>query len=206
MSITVAEIFERTSTILQDVDAARWTEPELLDWYNEGLLDMVTRRPGLLVSVGELFTCVAGTVQAVPANRIRLIDVGRCLATGGVPQVMNKNLFDRLHPAWQSDTATAVVTVVATVDSIVDKFFVYPPQPSSGQAQLELTFSKRPVVVSDKDTGYELPDESAPIMIEYLLSRCFKKDADSPNAARLASQYLNNYLGMLGNGVTKAAA
>lgn len=204
MSLTVDEIFERTRRVLLDEDGVRWADAELLDWYNEGLLDAVTRRPGLLVAAPETFSCVAGTIQSIPANRIALVSAGRNLGpsatpiNGPVPTVTNKELVDKLIPDWQSDATSAVITMIIGSQSVPYSFWVYPPQPASNQGRLEMIFSTRPTVVTSTATAFELHDEHAPILVEYLLYRSWLKDSESQVSAQRSASHLTNYLGLLG--------
>lgn len=204
-TMLVSDVFERASRLLNDVGAVRWTPADLLAWYNEGVLDAVTRRPTLLTAIDQ-FVCVAGTIQSVPSNRIALVEAGRNLGpaaapvSGPVPTLMTKDVIDRLVPSWQADAAAATVTAVITSPLAQRMFWVYPPQPSVNPGRLELMFSKRPTtVVSDSET-IEIQDEHAPIIIAYLLYRAMSVDAENPAMGQLATQQLQAYLGMLGVG------
>lgn len=203
--LTVAEIFERTRRILLDEGGTRWPEAELLDWYNEGLLDAITRRASLLPSV-DTFTCVAGSLQSVPADRIAIISIGRNLGpaatpkSGPVPVTVDKAVMDRLHPSWQADPPKATVNAVVGQPAIPRTFYVSPPQPAANQGRLEITFSKRPTVVTNTSSTFEPDDEYMPIIIEYLLWRGMSKDSENPQLLQLANQHLQNYLGLLGAG------
>jgi len=202
-TILVSEIFERSGRILNDEGATRWTSAELLDWYNEGLLDAVTRRPALLPSV-DTFACVAGIKQDVPADRLAIITVGRNLGpaaapkSGPVPTVMDRSLMDRVHPTWASDPAKATVQTVLGTPATPRIFYTYPPQPAANQGRLEITFSKRPVVVSATIAALEIDDQYEPILLAYLLYRAMSKDSEHPQLLALSNQHLQNYLGILG--------
>lgn len=204
-TILVSEIFERTGRLLHDEGATRWTAAEMLDWYNEGLLDAVTRRPALLPSV-DTFVCVAGCLQVVPADRISIISVGRNLGpaaapkSGPIPLTMDKTAMDRLHPTWMSDPPKHTVAVVIGQPGLTHQFYTYPQQPSTSQGRLEITFSKRPTVVTLTTAAFEPADEYMPIIIEYLLWRAMSKDGENPQLTTLAAQHLQNYLGLLGAG------
>lgn len=204
-TILVSEIFERVGRVLQDEGVTRWTSAELLDWYNEGLLDAVARRPSLLLSV-DTFACVAGVQQAVPADRIALVSVWRNLGpaatpkSGPVPTVMDRAVIDRLHPSWGSDPPKATVQSVLGQAATPKIFYTYPPQPASNQGRLEITFSKKPAVVTAPTSALEIDDEYEPLIVAYLLYRAMSKDGENPQLLQLSNQYLQNYLGMLGAG------
>ena len=99
-TITVGDVLSRASRQLNDDSAVRWTNAELVGWYNEGLLDMVTRRAELL-PVLDTFVLASGTKQDIPSNRIAIIDIGQNLGpvakprNGVVPKVHDKDLFDQ---------------------------------------------------------------------------------------------------------------
>lgn len=206
MAITVAEIFERTRRLLLDEGGTRWPDAEMVDWYNEGLLDMVTRRPSLLASIDTL-ACVPGTLQSVPVGRIAIIDLGQNLGSaakprnGGIPRSMTKDALDRMYPDWQYASTGSMVKVVVGDPNHPNQFWVFPPQPAINPGRLTITFSKRPGVVLVADiatTNFEMNDEYAPVAIEYLLYRSELKDAENPSSGQRAAQHLQNYLGLLG--------
>jgi hypothetical protein len=204
-TLLVSEIFERTGRILLDEGGVRWGSAELLDWYNEGLLDMVTRRPGLLPSVDDV-VLVAGTQQVLTTDRLAIIDVGQNIGSvakprnGQVPNITPKDTMDRLIPDWQYQSSSVMVITVVTHQQTPRIFWVYPPQPTVNPGRLRMIQSKRPTVVSATSAAFEPDDQYMPIMIEYLLYRAFSKDAENPSSGQRSAQHLQNYLGLLGAG------
>lgn len=204
-TILVSEIFERTCRILLDESGVRWTSAELLDWYNEGMTDMVTRRPGLLPSVDDV-VLAPGTQQELAADRLAIIDVGQNIGSaanprnGCIPNIIPKDTMDRLMPDWQYQTTAVMVSAVVTQQQIPRLFWVYPPQPIVNPGRLRMIQSKRPVAVSETSAAFELDDQYTPILVEYLLYRAFAKDGENPNMTARSAQHLQNYLGLLGVG------
>ena len=207
-TITVGDVLSRASRQLNDDSAVRWANAELVGWYNEGLLDMVTRRAELL-PVLDTFALTSGTKQDIPSNRIAIIDIGQNLGpaakprNGVVPKVHDKDLFDQAYPEWQYASTANIVQVVIKHQKMADSFWVFPPQPSLNPGRLSIMFSKRPGVVLLANIAtevFECDDEYIPIAVEYLLYRAFGKDAENPASGQRSAQHLQNYLGLLGAG------
>lgn len=207
-TLKVSDILTRAGRLLADEGATRWTNAVMVDWYNEGLLDMVTRQGSILVSV-DTFTMVAGSQQAVASDRIAILDIGQNLGpvakprNGEVPPVYDKETMDAAYPGWQSSSPGSLIKAVVRNPVSPKIFYVFPPQPTTNPGRLSIIFSKRPSVVSVNSissTTFQPDDEYEPIMIEYLLHRGCLADSDNPAMAGRASSHLQAYLGMLGAG------
>ena len=61
-----SEIMRLASAQLQDVEAVRWTRPELLDWLNEGLKAIVLAKPSAK-SGARTLTLAKGSLQRIEA-------------------------------------------------------------------------------------------------------------------------------------------
>lgn len=215
MSITVAAIFARVNGILQDEDAVRWPVRELVEWYNEGILDMVTRRPDIKYVIDEVLLA-AGCEQVVPDNRVAVIDVDRNLGpasapvNGPIPKLLAKDLMDRLIPGWGYADNSATVEIVVVSPKMPSHYWIYPPQPVAAPGRLKMAMSVRPTNVSEAEviddaspSMFCYDDKFGPIIAEYLLYRCFLKDSESPVALQRSAKHESTYLGLLGAGQSR---
>ena len=82
MATKVRSILNRAAALLNDEEFTRWTESELLEWMNDGQR-VIARGPATDAYVlRDDVVAVAGTVQALPTDGIRLVDVVKNVADG----------------------------------------------------------------------------------------------------------------------------
>lgn len=208
-TITVASILTKVSTILQDPTNIRWPTDELILWLNDGQREVALYKPNAFV-VNTAVICVAGTKQTLPAAAVSLIDVVRNMGTNGTTpgnsiRAVSREILDTQVPNWHASTASAVVKhfVYTPLDS--KTFYVYPPQPASGQGYVELVYVAAP---TDAVSGgvITLDDIYVTALISYILFRAYSKDAEYANNATLASTYYQQFQGLLQGKVTAEAA
>ena len=85
MTIKVVDILGRASVILQDTAATRFTNANLLKFFNDGQREVVLHRPDAHVANGT-HACVNGSKQTIPAGGHRLINVHRNTNGHGMTQ------------------------------------------------------------------------------------------------------------------------
>lgn len=208
-TITVASILTKVSTILQDPTNIRWPTDELILWLNDGQREVALYKPNAFV-VNTAVICVAGTKQTLPAAAVSLIDVVRNMGTNGTTpgnsiRAVSREILDTQVPNWHASTPSATVKhfVYTPLDS--KTYYVYPPQPASGQGYVELVYVAAP---TDAVSGgvITLDDIYVTALISYILFRAYSKDAEYANNATLASTYYQQFQGLLQGKVTAEAA
>lgn len=203
-TILVSDIILKAGRVLSDETGIAWKNAEMLDWYNEAILDLVVKKPETLAIV-ETFECAAGTQQTVPANRLAIVAMGRNMGpalspkNGNIPVTLSKEIMDRLCPTWQGDSAKAVISAVMP-SKTPRLFYVSPPQPAINPGRLEVTFSVKPTFVTADTAATELEDLFMPAIVEYMLYRATSKDTENPQARQYSTSHLQAYMSMLGAG------
>lgn len=194
---TLGNIVSRASSQLNDIENIRWTKPELLDWINEGIKQIVIFLPeSNAVSVEHQLD--EGTKQSIPADGVRLIDVIRNTGLeGGKPsgpiRIIERDVLDALRPNWHRDrSATSVKNFV--FDSRNPKtFYVYPP--ARGQF-VEVVYSKMPEPLLTGDELGRFEVYSAAIL-NYVLHRAYSKDTEESSSTR-SQRYEQSFFNAIG--------
>ena len=192
MTIKVVDILSRASVLLQDTAATRFTNANLLKFFNDGQREVVVHRPDALVSNGTL-ACANGSKQTIPSGGHRLVNVHRNTNGRAVTQVERKMLDENL-PTWHDETASNNGIEHFIYDSTDPKNFYVYPKAVSGTHSLEIVYSVIPSDISISnfatdttivgiDPGY------ANCLLDYVLYRAYQIDSDEGNISRAQMHY-----------------
>ena len=174
MATKVRSILNRVAAILNDEEFVRWEESELLEWLNDGQR-VIARGPGTDVYViRDNITASAGSVQDMPSDAIRLIDVVKNVSNGSSIYQSDYATVDMLSSTWRQATA-ATAEVYFYDERNPKQFEVYPPQ--AGGELLEIVYNAQPGNASI--TGSIIIDDMyADALIDYIVYRALSKDTE----------------------------
>jgi len=200
MTVTVGAIIDNAKRVLQEVTAEgiRWTNDELAGWLNEFYQAAVGLKPDVS-TVNEEVALASGTKQAIPAAGLRLIDVIRNTSGSmtGISVTTRKSL-DTVRRPWHSDPATQRIEHYVFDDLDPKNFYVYPP--AEAGATVEILYSTVPAAHDLSATfatygleDFKLNDAHAPAATDYILSRAFSKDAESPQNLNRSRMHYQSY-------------
>jgi len=178
MATTVRSILNRAASLLNDEEHVRWEEAELLEWLNDGQR-VIARGPATDVYVlRDDVTAVAGTVQSLPANAIRLVDVVKNVSDGSAIHQADYALVDMLRSTWRAATAGVAENFFYDENNPLE-FEVYPPQ--VGGEAIEVVYNAQP---GDATITGEIAisDMYADSLIDYVAYRGFSKDTEDSAA------------------------
>lgn len=187
MATTVRSILNRAAALLNDEEHVRWEESELLEWLNDGQR-VIAKGPATDAYVlRDNITAAAGTVQDLPADAIRLVDVVKNVSSGQAIHQSDYAIVDVLSSTWRS--ASAGVAENYFYDERNPKQFeVYPPQ--SGGESIEVVYNAQPGNATI--TGnIIISDMYADSLIDYIVYRGLSKDTEdsSPELGRATAFY-----------------
>ncbi len=191
-TITAKEIIDRASTILQDDTNVRWTESELLQWFNDGQREIVLHKPDGYTK-NESKKLNSGTKQSISPDGIQLVSVVRNMgADGNTPgravTLIRMDILDTVVPNWHAEAQKTEVKHYMFDDRDPKKFYVYPP--ADGSTYLEMIYSASPDIVSDINDTITLDDVYSNALLDYILYRAYLKDADfAANNQRATGAY-----------------
>ena len=187
-----SDIVTRARLVLQDA-ATRWADSELALWITDGCTFIAINRPDACIVSGTM-ALAAGAKQSIAGLTppgMRLIDVVSEVATGKGVKLVDRQTLDTHRPGWHAATAGATQNYV--YDSREPQtFYVYPPATGSSPT-LSIIYQRAPVVITSGTLGSQVlsvGDLYLPALLDYVLFRCYSKDADDTKNAELAMMYL----------------
>lgn len=209
MTIAASVIFDKVKRILQDETNVRWTVADLVGWFNSAQREVALLKPDALSS-NTSKQLAAGTKQSIPESGLRLLDVIRNLGTDGTTPGLAitgipRKVLDTTLPDWHSSTPSAVAKRFVFDERDPLTFYVFPPQPATGQGYVELLISLAPTditVVSNEPSGnLSLPDLYENAIIDHILYRAFSEDSGNPLGAQKAQMHYAAFATALGQKV-----
>lgn len=202
-NIKVTSILNNAQTLLKDKVGTRWPLTELLEWFNLGQLVIVGLRPDACTKT-ETFNTALGTLQQLPAEALRLIEVVRNENGNKKPvrSIARSVLDDRLTN-WHDESAPAnEVELFVYDDRSPKEFYVYPAPAANVPLKIVYSIAPAVITITNFDTDVQpigLDDTYAAPLLDYILFRAYSKDTSAPanaNLAALAQQSFSNALGV----------
>ena len=192
---------DRASRLLQDTGNIRYSNAELLKFFNDAQREVVLHRPDAN-TVNSNFTCAAGSKQTLSSSDLRLVDVVRNVSGRVVTQV-DRALLDNTLPDWHNSVADATKKIEHFMYDSGDPkhFYVYPA--ALNTFQLEIVTSRAPsdIAVSDFTTDTQtigLDDIYANAILDYVLYRAYQKDSEFAGSAAQAQMHFQSFANSLG--------
>lgn len=179
MATTVRSILNRAAALLNDEEHVRWAESELLEWLNDGQRAVAKGPSSDAYVLRNNITAAAGTVQTLPADGIRLIDVVKNVASGGAVHQTDYALVDALSATWRTAAAAAAENYFYD-DRNPLQFEVYPPQ--AGGELIEVVYNAQPGDATING-NIAIADMYADSLIDYVVYRGLSKDTEDSAAA-----------------------
>lgn len=191
MATTVRSILNRAAAILSDEEFDRWQESELLEWLNDGQR-VIARGPATDAYVLRAdMNMVAGTVQTLPSNAIRLVDVVRNVLDGSSIHQADYALTNMLDRDWRALPAGPAENYFYD-ERNPKQFEVYPPQ--DGSESVEIIYNAQPgdALING---NIIIDDMYGDVLIDYICYRALSKDTeDSAVDTRKATAFYNAFL------------
>jgi hypothetical protein len=203
---TVGNILTRAKKILQEVtsNGTRWANTELLDWLNEGYAAICNIKPNASSVTAEI-TCAAGTRQSIPEGGLRLLEVVRNItpAGGGLSVILTtRGAIDSTRRRWHAEQQVEEIEQYIFDEAAPRQFYVYPP--AMATSKLEIIYSSVPdphaqaMATDSAAEKIRLDDSFAPVLVDYILSRAYAKDAEHAANLNRATMHFQMFQAALG--------
>lgn len=128
--MTPSEIITDVRRIIQDVDTPyRYSDTELLGYVNQTLKRMSVLRPDLFGEIGDIPVTPDTSIQALPSDALRLIDIFQVKDGSAITEV-DRETMSRSHPTWMSEASGVPTNFMRHVKN-AERFFLY-PRPTAG--------------------------------------------------------------------------
>ena len=209
-TLTAAKILARVNNILQNTGSIRWSSSEQLEYLSDGQREIAMIRPSATATHANI-QLATGTEQSIPADGLRLFSVNRNMsgtavnATGArAISKVNLDVINSEEPSWHDSTVTGkaahgtVVKHYMFDDRDPRKFFVYPGV--SGNAFIEVVYSKNPTSISAATDLIQVDDIFANPLMDFVTYKAYLKDAEAGGGLQKATAYFNAFQASLGTG------
>jgi len=198
--VTSDEILSSVNSLLNDPGFVRWTKAELLGYFNDAQRAIVLRRPDAYCADVDDFSCVAGTKQSLPADGLRLVDIVRNAAGRAIKGPSDRAVIDDNYPEWYAENTATAVELFFYDERNPKTFYVYPGV-LAGTA-LTVVYSKAPPTITmlqnDAAQTISIDDIFTNAAIEWILYRCYVKDAEYAANPSKSQTHLNAFKAQLG--------
>lgn len=193
-----SDLIDRAGWQLQDRDHVRWTENELIAYINDAQKQVVLMRPDAN-SITESVPLAAGTRQALPAGAVSLLAVTRNMgADGNTPgrsiRPTIRTVLDTETPDWHGQTGSYVQHYIYDPANDRQTFYVYP----AATGQIEIVYSSEPATITASTDTLDLGDQYIGAVLDWVLFRCYSKDAEYAGDPQKASGHLSNFYQTIG--------
>lgn len=205
-TLTLGYMVDLVEKKAQDEGNADFDVSELVGLYNMTLRLICSLVPRAY-TLTESWQMVSGSLQAIPSNGIKLVDILKNMGTDGLTEGNGISLVDheamrKLVPNWSSETAAQEIQHYMRLADMDARFYVYPP--SDGTGYIQGIFSATPpTVVYDvagvwQNARIPLSDEFVPAIPDGMLFHAYDDDTDVPGTATRAQIYYGRFTQLLG--------
>ena len=193
--IKVSELITRAKITAQDVDFVQWPEAEWLSWYNECLLSLASARTDAGAETRTV-TIVAGSMQNLPEDANKLIEVVRNHTSGRVIRFIDRKILDEQHPDWHKRTDTE--PLYYSYDTSVPNVYYLFPSVTGAAHKVDIVIAKSPPAATSSDTEMSVEDWFAPAIVDYILYRAYLKNAEYTNDLNRSEYFRRSFYERLG--------
>lgn len=198
--VTSNSILLRVNTLLNDTGFARWPKEELLDYLNDAQNAVVIRRPDAYTVDVDAFACVAGTKQTLPSDALRLIDIPQNTLGRAIKGPYKKSVLDDNYPTWYSGKTATEAELFLYDERNPKTFRLYPGV--AADTEINVVYSKAPPPITieqnDLQQVISLDDIYVNALIEWVMYRCYMKDAEYAANPNKSVMHQNAFKAQLG--------
>lgn len=222
---TIQSIIDKVTDVTKDYDRVRWTLPELARWLNEAQ-DQIAESAPRAAATYRTLTLGAGSRQDLrtidPDVRwVRMYDIlcnvdpDTGAPTGATVRQISRPILDTAFRTWRGAAAIGqAVEEFALDERDPYTFDVMPPVVTGVGVYALVAVKPDPVMkldstgtaLADPDELFGLPDGWDIPAVDYVLFRCFNKDANDPSYETQARDHLQMFQAALGVQSKDAAA
>jgi hypothetical protein len=161
-----------------------------------------------------VFPLVVGkTLQELPPDGIRLLDITRNMGNSGATpgkaiRVVERRIMDAQTPNWHTDPSAAEIKHFMFDLRMPRHFYVYPKADPVAVQNVEMFYSCSPTnlpvpttnAITDPvlNTVISIDDIYGNALADYIMYRCYSKDAEYTANAALATQHFQSFVTSLG--------
>jgi hypothetical protein len=190
MILTLAQPINTAIGILNDLGSVRYSRPDLLQYANDALDQMVVIAAPLFNTEGEVECIPDSTIQSVSyGDAHALVDIRR-IKNGTAITPCDRASLDAYNPDWHNPVNAGFAQHWMPLADDPVRFLIYPPAPSN--QVLDIIYTRIPDEYTEtEDVG--LPDTYSDAIADYIVHRASSRDAEHVNSGR-AAQFLASFI------------
>lgn len=190
-----AELIERASWLIADADHGRVSQELWLRFLSDAQRQLALLRPDATAR-RAVVPLLPGTLQAIPDDGLRLMDVIRLLQADGTPgrnlAQVDRAALDAADPSWHA-AAPATPQCFAHDPRAPRLFYVSPPCPADPALSVELLYSAAPAELADENAKLAVDDIYAGPLLDYALHLALAVDSDSEASRARGAAHLDAF-------------
>ena len=184
-TIYISAVLAKVVEVTGEAAYGQTSKEQMVAWLCEGETIIVKEKPDAFTKVATE-QMAAGTRQTLASDGLLFLMPVCNMGTDGntpgdVVYLADMDQLNRSNPAWHSATGNAAINSICFNLNDPKAFYVSPPQPEADQGFLRYVYSAIPPVITitaeNYDVTFNLGDEYAPNLVNYILARVYSKDA-----------------------------
>ena len=184
-------LVERAAWLLADAEHARFAQDLLLRFLSDAQRQLALLVPQA-VAVSTVLRLTPGTLQAIPADGLRLLDAVRLMGQDGATpgqavSLVDRSSLDAADPGWHATDPSPLVSHYVFDSRTPKLFYVFPPVPDSPAVHLELHYARIPAELSSMDDELAVPEAYSGPLLDWMLHLAFAMDGEA-EAGRARSE------------------
>lgn len=192
--MTPAEVISEARKLINDTRAPqRYSDADMLGFVNQTLKRAAMYRPDLFLQIGDINTTADTTVQTMPADSLRLVEIFG-IKDGNTITEVDRDTFDQTYPGWRSEAAGQPVNFMRHVRN-PNVYFLY-PRPTAGVILLA-EYAKVPTDYALGDSIVAPIDAYFPTIVDGTVYLAESVDDEHVNSGR-AKLFLDSFTQGLG--------
>lgn len=187
--IAVEQLLTQAAATLVDPSFVRWTKNELIDYLNDALSAVITRKPNAAI-VRERIEANTNPIQ-LPDDAYSLLSVEQI---GGIRgQFTLIESLDRFFPDWRTKQGQPKCWTKSADE--LTQFWLYPaPQQLT---HVDVQYSK--ILTAQENGTLAISPIYNGILLDFVLYRAFSKDAENASEAQKAVTHYQAFNAALGD-------
>lgn len=192
--MTPAQIVAEARRIINDTRSPlRYSDADMLGFTNQILKRAAMYRPDLFLYMGDVATTPGTTVQRMPADSLRLVEI-LGVKDGNTVTEVNRETLDQTYPGWRAAPAGVPVNFMRHTRN-PNVYFLY-PRPSAGVVLLA-EYSKTPRDYALADLVDAPNDAYFPALVDGVVYLAESVDDEHVNSGR-AKMFFDTFTQGLG--------
>lgn len=180
-TLTGSEVIARARALLLDSAGVTWPDAELIDWLNDGRMEMCNIHRPDIYEATEDFVCVDGERQTLPSSARKLFRVHSNRSHPDEREItpVSRDALARYRPKWRAEPFSTEIKHYIYDERDDAQFEVYPP--AQNGITIRISYAKPPVKITGGTVGSALVEEGADAvaLVDYLCYRAFLKEGDA---------------------------